>query len=259
MVRPSPTPAKPTLRGRFSALASDASPALLASLLHASLSACALPGLVPPWAAVAAAFLALVPMAWVASAPGRAWPTFLGIWLGQVPLWALQQWWVLDISQFGFFPMVALQASWAAIFVSVTRASLRVAPRLAGPVAMAVVWTGVEFLRGRLFLTGYALGLSGEALIDVPLLASPARVGGSPRSILGRRSALVISRSMADRLTSRRSGSRPLQEGSSSSLAARRASFLWARPRIRTGPVRLVARFSAIAKPETWPSAVLYP
>lgn len=169
---------KPSARRRFSALAKDASPALLGGLLHAALAAVALPGIAQPRVAIPAAFLALLPLLWAAKGRGHLLPLFFGVWLGQVPLWVLQQWWVLEVSEFGFFPLVAVQAGWAGLFVVLLRL---VRGHVAGvplPLTAAVLWAGVEFFRAQVFLTGYAWGLSGEALIDVPALATPARVGG---------------------------------------------------------------------------------
>ncbi len=169
---------KPSLRRRFSALARDASPALLGGLLHAALAAVALPGIAQPVISIPAAFLALLPLLWVAKGRGRLLPLFFGVWLGQVPLWVLQQWWVLEVSEFGFFPLVAVQACWAGLFVVLLRVVRDRVPGVALPLSAAVLWAGVEFFRAQVFLTGYAWGLSGEALIDMPTLATPARVGG---------------------------------------------------------------------------------
>ncbi len=169
---------KPSLRRRFSALARDASPALLGGLLHAALAAVALPGIAQPGISIPAAFLALLPLLWVAKGRGRLLPLFFGVWLGQVPLWVLQQWWVLEVSEFGFFPLVAVQACWAGLFVVLLRVVRDRVPGVALPLSAAVLWAGVEFFRAQVFLTGYAWGLSGEALIDMPTLATPARVGG---------------------------------------------------------------------------------
>lgn len=169
---------KPSLRRRFSALARDASPALLGGLLHAALAAIALPGVAQSSVAIPAAFLALLPLLWAAKGRGRVLPLFVGVWLGQVPLWVLQQWWVLEVSEFGFFPLVAVQACWAGLFVVLLRLVRDRVQGAALPLSAAVLWAGVEFFRAQVFLTGYAWGLSGEALIDMPALATPARVGG---------------------------------------------------------------------------------
>ncbi|MFO0831522.1 MAG: apolipoprotein N-acyltransferase [Phycisphaerales bacterium] len=172
------TPSKGPWRQRFSALLRESSPALLSSLLHGGLFALSLPGVVHPWVGVSAAFLSLLPLVWLVKARGGRLALFLGLWLGQVPLWALQQWWVLDVSELGFFPLVALQACWAAVFVFVVQWARRGVPWLPLPLLAAVAWAGVEFFRAQVFLTGYAWGLGGDALIEVPVLAAPARVGG---------------------------------------------------------------------------------
>ncbi len=165
---------------RFSALAKEASPALLGSLLHAGLIAVSLPGIAPVGVSIVAAFLALLPLLWVVKGRGSLAALFVGVWLGQVPLWVLQQWWVLEVSEFGFFPFVALMACYAPLFVLLARVARERVPGIAMPLVAAVLWAGIEFFRARLFLGGYAWGLSGDALIDAPALAAPARVGGAP-------------------------------------------------------------------------------
>lgn len=173
------TSARKPLLKRFSALAKDASPALLASLVHAGLYACTLPGIAPAAVAIPCAFIALLPLLWIAKSRVSLRATLLGVWLGQLPLWVLQQWWVIDVSEFGFFPFVALMASYVPVFVLLMRVARDRVPFLPMPLAAAVLWVGVEFFRARLFLGGYAWGLTGDVLIDSTALATPARVGGA--------------------------------------------------------------------------------
>jgi apolipoprotein N-acyltransferase len=110
--------------------------------------------------------------------PGLA---LLSIWAGVIPFWAYTEWWIADVSAAGYPFLVLIQSFWPAGFVWVAARFLRSFDRIGerlGWIALALLWTGVEFFRGELFGNGYAWGLIAYPLIDAPLFAAPARIGG---------------------------------------------------------------------------------
>ncbi len=162
--------------------------AFVAGLVHAVLM----------WAASAPlaqwgwALAAPVPLIWIAarrassgdvpiSSRGRVagllsrWRVPLGVTLGVIPLWAYECQWVINISEFGYFPMVVALALFSGAFVGLLSRARRRVPWMPLWIAAPVLWTGLEVFRGEVVVTGYAWLLLGHPLIDSapgPLLAS---------------------------------------------------------------------------------------
>lgn len=147
----------------------------LAGLIHGVLVLLASPPL--SWWPLC--LLALVPLAWAAKqTTTRPLITALVFGLGVLPQWAIQQWWVNAISNLGY-PFIVLALT--CIHVAFVFVHLRLRERWARiPLAIwiALLWTGLEFLRGEIICTGYAWGYVAHPLIDASALAAPARVGG---------------------------------------------------------------------------------
>jgi apolipoprotein N-acyltransferase len=121
---------------------------------------------------LAAALLGKTPSQW-ARVKGA-----LAVWAGCVPFWAYTEWWIIDVSAPGYPFLVLIQAFWPALFAWLAGAGAARWPRVPSWAILAPAWVGVEFLRGELFANGYAWGLVAYPLIDAPVLAAAATVGG---------------------------------------------------------------------------------
>lgn len=148
--------------------------ALGLGLLHALLFALAFPPVGWWWTA----FLAPVPLLALAARPGRS-PVASGFWamLGVVPFWAYTHGWIANVSMAGVYPLVVYLSLFAWLFVVLGARACRV-PGVPAAVGLAVVWVGLEFVRGRIAWSGYPWYLAGHPIIDAPGLAWPASVGG---------------------------------------------------------------------------------
>ncbi len=102
----------------------------------------------------------------------------LAVWAGCVPFWAFTEWWIVDVSAPGYPFLVLIQAFWPAAFAWLAGAGAARWPRVPAWAILAPAWVGVEFIRGELFANGYAWGLVAYPLIDAPVLAAAATVGG---------------------------------------------------------------------------------
>lgn len=148
---------------------------VVCALVHGALMALTL----PPLSFWPGSLVTVFPAAWagLSGRPITRW-TLLGAWVGAVPLWAVQQWWTLDVSALGFFPLVGLHALYLPLFVLACRVWSRVAAWTPASVIVPVAWVGVEYFRGNLFLGGYAWGFVGHPLIDAPMGPGLAAIGG---------------------------------------------------------------------------------
>ncbi len=144
---------------------------LLAGLLHTLLSIAAF----PPVSWWPLAVLAPIPLAWAAMRavvnPGLAarWTA-----LGVFPLWVFHERWLIDVAGLWYILLAIYLAliTWA--FVRIAAPALRRCGPVAAPFIIALVWTGLEVLRGEIIWGGYAWYLTGHPLIEVPALAAPA-------------------------------------------------------------------------------------
>jgi apolipoprotein N-acyltransferase len=108
----------------------------------------------------------------------RSMRTPLLVSLGALPMWAFQEWWLLDVTGPGFVPLTILLALFSGLFVWIIA---RLHVRLRGiPLAISVpiVWTSLEFFRGEIAFTGYPWLLAAHPLINAPSLAIPAAAFG---------------------------------------------------------------------------------
>lgn len=151
---------------------------VLSGLGYAVFTALSLPpaGLWPLTLAAAA------PLVWAGcAADPRGWGAVraaLLAGLGTLPLWVVEEVWLINVSAPGY-PLIAVYlALYPALFVW----ALAKARAADWPVPMSVVvpvlWTAVEVLRGEIALTGYAWFLLGQPLIESPALAAPAALVG---------------------------------------------------------------------------------
>lgn len=147
---------------------------LVAGLIHGLLLALAF----PPIGLYGLVFLAPLPLVWV-SWSCRSKPLVAAFWvgLGMMPWWALAHIWVASISTLGFFPLAALMSGYTMLAVWISARVLRRWPALI--FLWPIVWVGVEFFRGVIFLHGYPWYLLAHPLADAPLLSWPAAFVGT--------------------------------------------------------------------------------
>lgn len=148
---------------------------LLAGVLHATLLAAAF----PPLSWWPAAMLAPLPVLWVMRrAPVRPAGDALWVALGSIPFWAYSHVWIIPVTALGY-PFLVLHLAayvWLALWI-VGRARQRW-PALSAGATVPLVWTGVEFFRGRVLWNGYPWFLSGQPLIEAPCMAGVGAIGG---------------------------------------------------------------------------------
>lgn len=127
----------------------------------------------PPIGLWGLCLVALVPLLWVsvraAEASGRRAWAWAGVWLGVLPLWAYQSWWVIDVTALGYPLMVAALACFPAVFCWLMGRVLVRRPRWSVGLVCAACWTGLEVIRGEVVVTGYAWLLLGHPLIETRL------------------------------------------------------------------------------------------
>lgn len=146
--------------------------AVAAGLLHALLMGLAFPpvGLWP------LTLLSVTPLVWVAMR-GREAPSRTALWaaVGTVPFWAGSHAWITGVSPVGYFPLVLYLSFYPGLFIWIVARLLRSPPRrLAVLPAIALLWVGLEVLRGEVVMHGYAWYLVAHPLIAWAPLASPA-------------------------------------------------------------------------------------
>jgi len=143
-------------------------------LLHAALFSLAF----PPFGAWALVFVALWPLARIAESTDRPARSALVVWAATLPIWLFHERWVAAVTVPGYPALCAYLSLYPAAFVWIGG---RLQTRFDGPirraVALSVVWTGLEMLRGRVVFDGYAWFLLGHPLIELPVRGLAA-VGG---------------------------------------------------------------------------------
>ncbi|QQS09391.1 MAG: apolipoprotein N-acyltransferase [Phycisphaerales bacterium] len=100
----------------------------------------------------------------------------LGTIAGMMPFWLVTEWWIFDVTAIGFVPLCLVQSAWAGVFVaaaqSFSRSRFAWASRLPASVTLPLLWVGVEFLRGEVFMKGYPWAFVAHPLIESEILSS---------------------------------------------------------------------------------------
>jgi len=159
------------------------------------------------------AVLAPAPLAWAALVPCPASPArrsdrlrwrALAILLGVLPLWIIQQRWLINVAGLWYILLALYLAVFPSLAVAITSA-LRCArpplPRHLAPAAFAILWTGLEALRGEVIWGGYAWFLAAHPLIDSPGARAASALGTYAVSLflVGCVASLVHAAPRADR------------------------------------------------------------
>ncbi|MFM1823497.1 MAG: hypothetical protein RI967_1763, partial [Planctomycetota bacterium] len=151
------------------------------------------------WAALAALTFALsFPLneTFVAGWPlAFAWPALLALAARRAPsgrtlavaiaatfgaAYLAHEWWMAEVTALGMPVLVAYLAGWTALLALLVRALAGTAARPGWPLAAAlpVALVAIEFLRGDLVCTGYAWFFAAHPLVEFPLVAQLASLGG---------------------------------------------------------------------------------
>lgn len=134
----------------------------------------------PPQGLWPATFLMPLAIAWLAgtNAPS-CFSLALGTFLGVLPAWGYEHFWIFNVSELGF-PFIILYSSSFAAFTTWLLARVHRRFRwLPLGLACGAVWTLVEVARGDAILGGYPWLLAAHPLIDVPALNRPGAVVGA--------------------------------------------------------------------------------
>lgn len=124
----------------------------------------------PPMNVWPAAMVAIMPLVWMALAAERSARSSFVVWVVSFGMWLFLERWMLGVTAVGWPLTAAYLAIYPALFVWIGARLARRAPsspRLA--VALAVVWIGLETLRGEIAFTGYAWFLIAQPLLDTPI------------------------------------------------------------------------------------------
>lgn len=147
------------------------------ALMHAVLFLCAY----PPINAWPLALLAPAPLAWLAINARTTHRALLIVLIVQLLMWLWMSRWLIEVTVVGW-PLQALCMSlYALAFVWIVRRISRHKLMMMRPMALviAVVWVGLECLRGELAFDGYPWYLLGHPLIEWPVLAQSADLLGA--------------------------------------------------------------------------------
>ncbi|MFG0292885.1 MAG: apolipoprotein N-acyltransferase [Phycisphaerales bacterium JB050] len=131
----------------------------------------------PPIAFGVLGVLAPLPLLFAGLTADRPWRTGLGVATGCLPFWAFHHWWIFAVSAAGAPPLIILQSLWAGLFVAIGSWLARRRPTLITALALAVLWSGIEFFRARVFFDGYPWFLTAHPTIDLPLAKWASVIG----------------------------------------------------------------------------------
>lgn len=127
------------------------------------------------------AFIAPLPLAWMACrARSLRWALFVTL-ATQVPLWLWMNGWMAAVSMMGWPLGAVCMSLYGALFVALIR---RVAcharlGRLPRAISLPIVWVGLEVLRGEVAFHGYPWFLLGHPLVEWPVLAQSSGLLGA--------------------------------------------------------------------------------
>lgn len=153
----------------------------LLGLAHALLFALAFPDVHAEAGLWPLAFVAVVPLAWLAiCAPSARWAA-ASVFITQLVMWLWIGRWLVQVTVPGYVPYALILSVYSVLFVLLLRWVSR-HPRLGSvPLALSapVLWVGIEFLRGEIAFDGYPWYLVGHPLVEAPVLAQSADFFGA--------------------------------------------------------------------------------
>ncbi|MCC6676396.1 MAG: apolipoprotein N-acyltransferase [Phycisphaerales bacterium] len=149
--------------------------ALAAGLLHSLI----LIGAFPPFGWWGLSFFAVIPIVLAAELRWkRPRLSALALYTGCLAFWMYQQAWTWPVSEAGYIPLCLYLTIYPAVFFVLQRRLRARLPQIPLWLSAAVLWTGLEVLRGEVVWHGYAWALIAHPLIESTWLSSPAPVLG---------------------------------------------------------------------------------
>lgn len=131
----------------------------------------------PPLSLGVLGILAPLPLLALGLLTRHPWKSGLGVAIGTLPFWAYHHWWVFAISAAGALPLMLIQSLWPGLFVALAAILVRQRFTLGSAAALATLWTGLEFFRGRLFFDGYPWFLTAHPSAGLPLARWASVIG----------------------------------------------------------------------------------
>lgn len=138
---------------------------MLLGVAHAAMMALAF----PPVGFWPASLVAVAPLVLAGWSRGRAWRLGVGAASGTLPFWLLTHWWIWDISDAGLPVLLVYLALYPGLFVWTLARLCARDQRSKATVSAAVLWVGLEALRGMVVFHGYPWYLIGHPMIDAPI------------------------------------------------------------------------------------------
>jgi apolipoprotein N-acyltransferase len=133
----------------------------------------------PPVSLWPLAYVAIVPLVVCAAKATRPFRTALGVWLAALPMWALHEAWLVDVTIAGYPLLAAYLSLWTALFVWLG-ARLRLGSMRAYQplwwLFMPLLWMGLETLRAQVVFDGYPWFLLAQPLGRPLSWAAPSTV-----------------------------------------------------------------------------------
>ena len=155
----------------------SASRTVLLALSHALLFLLAL----PPFSWWPLAFLALLPLVWLAQGARSSARAIVIVFVVQCGLWLWLGQWLIPVTMAGYPFFAMYLAIYATLFVWIIRRCLRtrIFARIPMTFLVPVIWIGLECLRGKVVFHGYGWYFIAHPLIEFPVYAQSADLLGS--------------------------------------------------------------------------------
>ncbi|MHC5113381.1 MAG: apolipoprotein N-acyltransferase [Planctomycetota bacterium] len=170
-----PASEQPPERGQRAGLGFGA--CLLLALTHSVLFT----ALVAPLWIWPVAFLAPVPLAWMALRARTTPIALLAAFVGLLPMWVWLERWLIDVTLPGY-PLLAIYLScYGVLFTWLVRRFGHRSRTARWPmtVLLPLAWVALELIRGEVVFRGYAWYLLGQSMVDRPELAQSADLLGT--------------------------------------------------------------------------------
>jgi len=106
---------------------------------------------------------------------------FVAAWLTHFPVWLWLHQWMMDVTLVGYPCLAAVLALYPGLFAWLFRrvSSMPRAGRVPATVLLPVVWVGLEYFRGSVFMRGYPWFLVGHPMVEWPAFAQSADLFGA--------------------------------------------------------------------------------
>ena len=126
-------------------------------------------------------FVSVVPLAWLALHAVTTRHAVLAVGVTQLAMWLLINRWLVAVTAAGYPALCVYMSVYPVLFVWILRRLDRgpAGRRLPAALIVPVVWVGLEFLRGEVFLNGYPWFLVAHPAVEWRVLAQSADLLGA--------------------------------------------------------------------------------